>query len=613
MMIHTFQQSVEGIEQPRLFTYPFRYTPHPLCLRAAEEVQAYLTTRTDWQDELQRGKMFGVLVVETPEHGLGFLAAFSGILAGNNQHPYFVPPIYDLLQPEGFFRIEEENISALNREVKRLQEAPEWQLLQQSYRELKATADRELQEAKAAYKAAKREREERRSAAAPLTEAEREANVPHPPLTEAEREASILHTPLTEAEREAMIRESQFQKAELKRLERRWKARLDEQQAQVEAYQARLTALKQERKQRSSALQLRLFEQFRLKNARGETIDLCALFQQAVGKEPPAGAGECAAPKLLQYAYLHRLRPVCMAEFWWGDSPKQEIRHHGCYYPACQSKCGPILGFMLQGLPVEPNPLAEDSHRDTPLETVYEDDDLCVVNKPAGLLSVPGKEAVDSVYRRMRLRYPEATGPLVVHRLDMDTSGLLVIAKRMEVYHHLQQQFTGRTVEKRYVALLDGLPAAPKGEIRLPLRPDLDDRPRQRVDFEQGKEAVTRYEVLETRESRSTAKNTPATNDSPTNTTATNTTATNDSLRNEEGQPSEARRLQTLVAFYPLTGRTHQLRVHAAHPEGLHCPIHGDALYGQPADRLYLHAESLKFIHPTTGQEIALQQKADFE
>ena len=588
-MIHAFQRPIEGIEQPHLFTYPFRYTPHPLCIRAAEEVQAYLATRSDWQDELQRGKMFGVLVVETPEHGLGFLAAFSGILAGNNQHPYFVPPIYDLLQPEGFFRIEEENISALNREVKRLQEAPEWLQLQQAYRELKATADHELQVAKATYKAAKKEREERRKASHSLlsehtpteTSLTEHAMTKHP-ITEASptetqltehtmTETQLAKSPLTKAEHDAMIRESQFQKAELKRLERRWKALLDEQQDQIGAYQTSITALKQERKKRSAALQLRLFEQFRLKNAQGETIDLCQLFQQTVGKEPPAGAGECAAPKLLQYAYLHHLRPVCMAEFWWGDSPKQEIRHHGCYYPACQSKCGPILGFMLQGLPVEPNPLAEDVHRDTPLEIVFEDEDLCVVNKPAGLLSVPGKEAVDSVFHRMRQRYPDATGPLIVHRLDQDTSGLLIIAKRLEVYRHLQQQFTDRTVDKRYVALLDGRPAAPEGDIRLPLRPDLDDRPRQLVDFVHGKEAATHYEVLE-----------------------------------ERGP-------QTLVAFYPLTGRTHQLRVHAAHPKGLHCPIHGDALYGRASGkRLCLHAESLRFIHPATGQEMTLQRKADF-
>lgn len=291
---------------------------------------------------------------------------------------------------------------------------------------------------------------------------------------------------------------------------------------------------------------------------------------KTIQKFPPAGAGECAAPKLLQYAYKHQLKPIAMAEFWWGDSPKAEIRHHGYYYPACKGKCGPILGHMLQGLEVEENPLLKKHYHEMPLEIVYEDNYLVVINKPAGMLSVPGKGEIDSVYQHIKILYPDATGPLIVHRLDMATSGVLLIAKNKEVHQHLQAQFKNRMIKKRYIALLDGKISSKEGTIILPLRMDPLDRPRQVVDHEHGKTAITQYQVL----------------------------------NEQEGN--------TLIAFYPLTGRTHQLRVHAAHPEGLHCPIRGDELYGQKADRLYLHAESLEFVHPVTKEIIFVEKKSNF-
>ena len=458
-MIHSFPIATDNLPLPQLFTYPFHYTPHPLCVKAAEEVQQYLQTRTDWHEELQQGKMFGVLVVKTPTGEVGYLAAFSGNLAGSNHHDYFVPPVYDLLNPDGYFKEEEARISAIN--------------------------------------------------------------------------VMLNHTN-------------------------------DNNQEIIEA-------LKEERKQRSIALQQWIFEQFRLRNARGEEQDIYSIFTQTAHRNPPAGTGECAAPKLLQYAYLNNLQPLAMAEFWWGDSPKGEIRRHGHYYPACRHKCEPILNFMLQGLEVEPNPLLTSNTDATQLETVYEDDYLLVVNKPAGMLSVPGKTGQASVLTLLQERYPDATGPILVHRLDMATSGLLLAAKDKDTHALLQKQFEGRTVKKRYIALLEGIPQAePKGFIRLPLRPDFDNRPLQMVCYEYGKPAVTRYEIMDTENDR------------------------------------------TRMAFYPETGRTHQLRVHAAHREGLNCPIVGDPLYGQPTDRLYLHAERLEFRHPVDNRMLRIKKEAPF-
>ena len=536
MMLHRFTTSITDIPLPERFTYPFCYTPHPLCILAAKEVQSYLTRQTAWKDELRQGKMFGVLIVQT-EHGeTGYLAAFSGILAGKNLHPFFVPPVYDLLQPQGFFKIEEENISSINRNIRQLENDKAYAALSAELARTIQSAENILATAKAQLKEAKTAREQRRK--------EKELN--------AQEEAEL-------------IRESQFQKAEYKRLERSWKARITTLQTQTEDWERRISALKSERKTRSAALQQKLFEQFGMLNYRGEVKNLCEIFGQTVHKTPPAGAGECAAPKLLQQAYLHGWKPIAMAEFWWGRSPANEIREHGHFYPACTGKCGPILKHMLQGLDVDDNPLQQKmadapAHR---LRTVYEDPWLLIVDKPAGLLSVPGRETdAPSVLSLMRSRLPQAEGPLVVHRLDMDTSGLMLIAKTADVHRRLQALFETRAVEKEYIALLQGTVAADSGLIDLPLGPSPHHRPCQEVRAPHAKPAQTLYEVLERREGR------------------------------------------TLVRFRPLTGRTHQLRVHAAHAEGLGCPIVGDPLYGTPADRLYLHARSLRFVHPVTGKTV---------
>lgn len=458
-------------------------------------------------------------------------------------HPFFVPPVYNLLQPQGFFKIEEENISSINRNIRQLENDKAYAALSAELARTIQSAENILATAKAQLKEAKTAREQRRK--------EKELN--------AQEEAEL-------------IRESQFQKAEYKRLERSWKARITTLQTQTEDWERRISALKSERKTRSAALQQKLFEQFGMLNYRGEVKNLCEIFGQTVHKTPPAGAGECAAPKLLQQAYLHGWKPIAMAEFWWGDSPKTEIRYHGHYYPACKGKCEPILQHMLQGLQVEENPMLKRMQVPSKnLEIVYEDPWLSVINKPAGILSVPGKEDAVSVYSLMREQYPEADGPLTVHRLDMATSGLMLIAKTKRVHQNLQAQFKNRLVRKRYVALLEGIVPKDKGTVDLPLCLNPLDRPRQMVHTEHGKPAITDYQVLERLDGK-----------------------------------------RTRIAFYPRTGRTHQLRIHAAHPLGLHCPIIGDELYGEKADRLYLHAEYLEFTHPITGETVRITKEAEF-
>lgn len=546
-MIHLFAEQPHIQTLPGRFTYPFHYVPHPLCVQAAEEVKRYLSTRGEWAEELDRGKMFGVLVVRMPDGKVGYLAAFSGNLAGNARHSFFVPPIYDLLQPGGRFKTEEEQISAINRHIESLEQSDEYR---HARRQLEAERQRMETECAKALNMLKTEKEAR------------------------ERQRASRLGRLSEEERQALIRRSQHQKASFKRMKQQWNAQIEVCKTEVERIENRIEHLRTLRRKRSAALQQHLFEQFHLLNARGESLDLCRIFADTVGKTPPAGAGECALPKMLQYAYLNGLHPLAMAEFWWGDSPKNEIRHHGTYYPACKGKCGPILQHMLQGLEVEENPFDRLVCKETP-EVVFEDEWLLVVNKPAGMLSVPGKsEKADSVWQQLRRLYPDATGPLLVHRLDMPTSGLLLAAKTKEVHALLQAQFETRSIKKSYTALLcgppDDFPVGKEGRIELPVCLDPLDRPRQMVSETHGKTAITLYRI---------------------------DAHTDRGIR---------------VTLWPLTGRTHQLRVHAAHAKGLAHPIVGDELYGERADRLYLHAECLQFRHPVSGKVMRITKKADF-
>jgi tRNA pseudouridine32 synthase/23S rRNA pseudouridine746 synthase len=335
------------------------------------------------------------------------------------------------------------------------------------------------------------------------------------------------------------------------------------------AITTKIASLKEERKQKSNYLQQTLFSKYEFLNSKKELKSLLAIFNDPAIK-PPAGSGECAAPKLLQYAFANNLTPISMGEFWWGTSPNTTVRQHKNFYAACQGRCKPILGHMLAGLPMDANLLIENLAHNKELKIIYEDDVLIVVHKPAELLSVPGKKVKDAVYTRIKAKYPEATGPIIVHRLDMSTSGILLLTKTKEANKALQSQFINRTIKKCYVALLDGILSKNSGIIKLPLRVDLDDRPKQLVDFTFGKPAETRWEVLS----------------------------------REDGR--------TRVHFYPITGRTHQLRVHAAHKDGLNTPIVGDDLYGKRADRLHLHAETISFLHPTTQKEMSFTIPSDF-
>ncbi len=546
------------IQPPHQFTFPFCYEPHPLCRLAAAEVEHHIVESGVWQGETSCGKMFGVLVVreerrvkseesDGSEGALGFIAAYSGLLAGRNDWAYFVPPVFDAQQPDGHFKVTERSISDINKEIDGIRRSADYQSAKNREEELRQSADEQIAAMKQHIASAKAERDRRRSDA----------------------QAGLVH--ISEAEAAAMTRESQTLKADLRRLKQRLDMELSAAHALTFQYDERIAALRQRRRSMSDELQRWLFEQYRMLNARGEERNLIDIFSATTHGIPPAGAGDCCAPKLLQYAYSHGLQPVCMAEFWWGESPRQEIRHHLSYYPACRSKCLPILTHMLQGLDVEPNPLmAAATER---LKIVYEDDAICVVDKPAGMLSVPGKDNVESVESIMRQRWHQYDGnPIMVHRLDRDTSGLMVVARTLEAYHSLQQQFACRTAAKRYEAVLDGVPALQQGTISLPLMPDITDRPRQRVDMEHGKPSVTTYRVVSTQNHR------------------------------------------TLVWLFPHTGRTHQLRVHCAHPLGLATPILGDPLYGRgtAAPRMYLNAAELEITHPVTGRRMQWESESAF-
>ena len=578
---------------PRLFTYPFCYEPHPLAVAAARELQAYITESGVMLHEHGCGKMFGVLVVQTDgrhspdgQPTLAFLAAYSGLLAGRNDWSYFVPPVYDAQQVDGHFKQTEREISAVNREIRGIESDPMYIKLMMTRQEYASKAAADIEALRQEAAAAKMRRHSRRESGAAISD----------------------------EELAAMTRESQYMKAELRRRRHDMEQRLADFDSRLASvYTSRLDSLRRRRRQMSDDLQRWLFGQYRMLNALGEERDLTDIFAHTVHAAPPAGAGDCCAPKLLQYAYRHGLRPVCMAEFWWGESPRHEVRHHLSYYPACRSKCLPILTHMLRGLDVEPDPLAADRATKR-LETVYEDEYMIVVDKPSGMLSVPGRRASDgsaapmSVEEVLRQRVADGHGAQhlatnddstvfmrAAHRLDMDTSGLMIVARNERVLRLLQEQFAKRTVTKRYEAVLDGTPALAdgtptkhdgtddrqwltvasdhrSGTISLPLSADITDRPRQCVDFDHGKPSLTDFSITAT-----------------------------------DGH-------HTLVSLWPRTGRTHQLRLHCAHRLGLGTPIVGDPLYGRTsqAGRMMLHAAEISLHHPVTGSPLHFLSPSGF-
>ncbi|MBQ3735165.1 MAG: RluA family pseudouridine synthase [Bacteroidales bacterium] len=538
-MIHSL--SYNGL-LPETFNNPFDYVPHPVCEAAVADLLPQVEALMKGNPE---GKMFGVLVVTKEDSQVSdnqqnttlyYLAAFSGQLYDKSVLPGFVPPVFDFLDPDGYFKQHEAEISAINQEIDNLKSDGRYIESRKYYRQLQNGAEVAIAAAKQKMLEAKTKRD-------------------------AERSQRML----TAEEEAAFVKESQFLKAELRREKKHWSEAIAEAKAEVDVYEQRIDELANQRKIMSEALQNWLFEHFVMVNYAGERRNLLDIFRDTVQQLPPSGTGECCEPKLLQYAYTHGLKPVQMAMFWWGKSPEGEIRHHLHYYPACSGKCKPVLTFMLP-----PEVLTANLHRDLSeqLEIVYEDTDLWVVNKPSGMLSVPGKSHRESVISILQEHCQEGETPLVVHRLDMDTSGLLVVAKHKTAHYCLQKQFRDREIHKTYVAVLDGepLPIGEEGRIELSLFPDLMHRPFQKVDKAHGKPAVTLYRVVG----------------------------------------------EHVVELHPLTGRTHQLRVHCAHSEGLGCPIKGDNLYGCRADRLYLHAARIAFVHPGTGEEMVFVRKADF-
>ncbi len=540
--LHEFPKAISNCPLPLEFTYPFNYVPHKLSVMAINDlckfIKKELCSDEIVRDEINHGKMFGVLVVKSNDE-IGYLAAFSGNIAHSNIYPGFVPPVYDLLNPSGFFVSGEENLNSINLKVKEFENS-------ESYMELRAEHARltsELKELKEYNKNLLNSSKARRD--------ELRASNPNDTKLEA-----------------ILVAESQFLKAECKRKERAKQQTIQIVQRELADYTNRIDELKLLRREKSAELQELIFKEFKVRNAKGEERDLLSIFKETPQEFPPAGAGECAAPKLLQYAYIHGLEPLCMAEFWWGESPKDEVRKHGHCYPSCKSKCEPILNFMMQGLKVAVNPIMFHG-RDFWPHVIYEDEWIMAIDKPSGMLSMRGKIDVPSVDEWLKVAYP-GCNYYVVHRLDMDTSGILLIAKDLDVYKSLQGLFAKKIVEKRYFALISGVPKVNEGRIELPLIADIDNRPFQRVDFVNGKESITEYKVLSSRNGVSR------------------------------------------VEFRPLTGRTHQLRVHAAHLLGLNAPIVGDNLYGNPGRRLMLHAESVQFIHPVTKCKVVISSPIPF-
>jgi len=552
----TFSRSINEIELPKKFTFPFYYEPHLLCEIAAKEVQNYIETQTDFEHNfgldpskkgLAIGKMFGVLVVENQQNQIGYITAVSGKLANTNIHKKFVPPVFDMLTKDSYFLQEEAVLNDINSKLENLENNTEYIELISQLKSEKKKAAIDIREKKEALKAAKKERDIKRIKA----------------QSELQLEAYAAYE-------ELLSTESLEAKYFFNNVTRFWEHTLNAIKEKLAVFTTQIDALKEERKLKSAALQQYLFEQYQFLNSAKESKNLSELFAKTTEQNPPAGSGECAAPKLLQHAFLHNLKPIAMAEFWWGKSPNTEVRKHQYFYPACQGKCKPILAYMLSEIEMDTNPMLQNPAIGKELEIIFEDEDVIVVYKPAEFLSVPGIHIQDSVYTRIKQLCPTISGPIIVHRLDMSTSGLVVLAKNKKAHKDLQSQFINKTVSKKYVALLDGNLKEDSGTISLPLRVDLDDRPRQLVCFEYGKKAETKWEVIERKDNK------------------------------------------TRIHLFPITGRTHQLRVHTSHSLGLNTPIIGDDLYGKKANRLHLHAAFLEFTHPTTKEKMAFHKKAEF-
>ena len=611
---------------PKGFTDPFRYVPHPLVTKAAGIVMQRISRIEECLREgFEEGKMMGVLIVKVPadfssftdwideEKRIGFLYAFSGSVSGRGVIDGFVPPIFDLCAPGGYYRSREAEISALNKRILDMKESSLLAELREELNAAEGTRDDEIGLMKARMEISRREREEIRSE-----------------LSDPSRLAEL-------------VRESQFEKAELHRLKMSWTERIRETRCRLDDVLSEIRELKQHRAALSDKLQKWIFEQYLVHNASGESSTIWDIFA-GQGLVPPGGTGDCAAPKLLNHAFINGFEPVAMGEFWYGKPSDTAVRVHGHFYPSCTSKCGPLLKYMMTNYSHDKSwapPVHEatgghgfsrppfrnifkEQHFEVPGNdgaepvVIYEDEWIAVVVKPAGMPSVPGLDGHLSVLEWLnsderRSIFDQPVTYEAVHRLDMDTSGIMVFAKSAEAAVNLRRQFEMHTVRKTYMARLAPetcitdsgsrqpeavlpLKDGEKGRIEIPLSPDYDERPRQKADKAHGKAALTEYEVV-----------------------SVNSDGTSDML------------------FHPITGRTHQLRVHSAHPLGLGRPILGDLLYGgysiysgqsawqeaeqandidsrcimhaSEARRLHLHAFSITFRHPSSGEELCFSSR----
>lgn len=550
-----FQQSVVNIPLPEKFTFPFYYQPHQLAQIACDELQQKLEYFHPLESE-RSGRMYGVLVVKDQQNNVGYLSA----LSGNNNDTgciethgiAFVPSIFEGFDDDSEYHRKHQIVNRLNIEIAEAEQATTYIAMQQL-----AMSEQQASEFQITYLQKKlvenrRKRKEKRNR---LSQATATGEV-------SDAQAKQISIQLS--------RESVLDKKNLVALKAYWQTRTQKVNEQLKASNQQIAQLKKTRSKLSAKLQSMLFDQYHLLNISGATKSLPSIFEDSITHKPPTGAGDCAAPKLLQYAFKQKLTPICMAEFWWGNQPSSEIRKHGHFYPACQGKCQPILGHMLEGINVDDNPLLINPAAKKQLEVIHQDEHFVVINKPAGMLSVPGKTIQDSAYSRVKAIFPEATGKLVLHRLDMATSGLLVMALSARAHKHLQKQFINKVIQKRYIAIVDGLVEKQEGEINLPLILDINDRPRQMVCAEHGKNAKTKWQIIDQKSGK------------------------------------------TRLFLYPITGRTHQLRVHCSHPDGLNMPIIGDSLYGTKANRLQLHAQQLSFLHPITQQRLTFEAEPDF-
>lgn len=527
-MIHHFPEEIVW-DWSTPFTDPFRYAPHKLVSEAAELTMKHIRN-IDSDSMFAEGKMIGVLVVKSDE-GIGYICAFSGNIDGKGSINGFVPPIFDLTIPGCYFKVKEMEITKINDEIASLESSPELQSLESAELKARAGMAEDIERQKARMALLKHKRDEIRC--------------------ENSDPSGISN----------LIKESQYEKAELKRIRNRWMHTIEEITSERDRIASVISDLKEKRKTMSDELQKWIFKQYIVYNSSGEGRSIYDIFSDS-GVIPPGGTGDCAAPKLLNYAFTHGLTPLAMGEFWYGESPETAVRTHGHFYPSCTSKCGPLLKYMLSGMSIQKEePLTEKP------EIIDVDEQVIIVAKPSGMPSVPGLDGKESLLENLRKTYPDAEA---VHRLDMDTSGIMIFARDAISAKELRRQFEEHTITKSYLARLS--PAAEgrmlhkddRGRIVIPLGPDYDERPRQKVDNRYGKEAITDYHVIEIRD---------------------------DGLIE--------------IMFHPETGRTHQLRVHSAHITGLGHPIEGDMLYGgQVAERLSLHAYEISFIHPSSGKSV---------